>query len=179
MAEKNQEELETTTCEAAEEATADAPENQEITIDKSQLDALQAELAECKDQRLRLAAEYDNYRKRTARERDGLYADATAMTVGEFLSVYDNLERALSTPTEDAAYRKGIEMIYVELCETMKKLKVEEINPNGEKFDPLLHNAVMHVEDEALEENAVAEVFQKGFKIGDKVIRHAMVKVAN
>ncbi len=181
MAEKNKEDIETTTCEAETETEVveTAPENQEITVSKEEFDALQAELADCKDQRLRLAAEYDNYRKRTAREREGLYADATAMAVGAFLGVYDNFERALSTPTEDEAYRKGIEMIYNELCETMKKLKVEEINPVGEKFDPIFHNAVMHVEDEAFEESSVAEVFQKGFKIGDKVIRHAMVKVAN
>ena len=179
MAEKNKEEIETTACEAENPAEAVETESQEITVSKDEFDALQAELADCKDQRLRLAAEYDNYRKRTAREREGLYADATAMAVGAFLGVYDNFERALSTPTEDEAYRKGIEMIYNELCETMKKLKVEEINPVGEKFDPNLHNAVMHVEDEAFEESSVAEVFQKGFKIDDKVIRHAMVKVAN
>lgn len=179
MAEKNKEEIETTACEAENPAEAVETESQEITVSKDEFDALQAELADCKDQRLRLAAEYDNYRKRTAREREGLYADATAMAVGAFLGVYDNFERALSTPTEDEAYRKGVEMIHNELCETMKKLKVEEINPVGEKFDPILHNAVMHVEDEAFEESSVAEVFQKGFKIGDKVIRHAMVKVAN
>ena len=179
MAEKNKEEIETTACEAENPAEAVETESQEITVSKDEFDALQAELADCKDQRLRLAAEYDNYRKRTAREREGLYADATAMAVGAFLGVYDNFERALSTPTEDEAYRKGIEMIYNELCETMKKLRVEELNPVGEKFDPNLHNAVMHVEDEAFEESSVAEVFQKGFKIDDKVIRHAMVKVAN
>jgi len=185
MAKKNPDEQEVTKAteaEASSEECAEAcevAEPEEITVPKSKMDELEAEVADAKDRHLRLAAEYDNFRKRTSREREMLFADATATAVGEFLPIYDNFERALQTPTEDAAYRKGVEMIFTQLCETMKKLKVEEINPAGEKFDPNLHNAVMHVEDEALDENMVTEVFQKGFKIGDKVIHHAMVKVAN
>ena len=182
MAKKNDEEKITPAAEEVCEETAEACEEAAEaceTVPKADYDALERELCEAKDARLRLAAEYDNYRKRTGREREMLFADATAMTVSEFLSVYDNLERALATPTEDTAYRKGVEMISAEFNEVMKKLRVEEIDPQGESFDPNLHNAVMHTEDEAFGENTVAEVFQKGFKIGDKVIRHAMVKVAN
>lgn len=170
------------TVEINEEVNKEVTEETQETSDTkepSEVELLTAQLEECKDKHLRLAAEYDNYRKRTARERESLYGDATAATVSAFLSVYDNLERALASETQDEAYRKGVEMIYTQLCETMTKLKVEEINPQGEKFDPNLHNAVMHIEDEAFEENTVAEVFQKGFKIGERVIRHAMVKVAN
>ncbi len=165
--------------EAAQQEAQQAAESQEEAVQPSEVELLTAELNECKDKHLRLAAEYDNYRKRTAREKDALYGDATAAAVSAFLPVYDNLERALASETQDEAYRKGVEMIFTQLCETMAKLKVEEINPQGEKFDPNLHNAVMHVEDENFEENTVAEVFQKGFKIGDRVVRHAMVKVAN
>lgn len=180
MAKKKDEdtmEVEQKAAETIEDAAAEA--SAEETAPKSELDALREELESCKDQRLRLAAEYDNYRKRTAREREGLFTDATVMTIAEFLTVYDNLERALATPTQDDAYRKGIELTFAQLCETLQKLKVEEINPEGKKFDPNLHNAVMHVEDDALEEGTVAEVFQKGFQLNGKVIRHAMVKVAN
>lgn len=176
----NEEEIKAPAEEAVDTAeAAEAVADEEITLPKSKLEALENELNEVKDARLRLAAEYDNFRKRTARERETLFTDAKVLTVAEFLSVFDNLERAIATPTEDTAYAKGVEMIFTQFNEVMQKLKVEEINPQGEKFDPNLHNAVMHVEDEAFEESTVAEVFQKGFKIGDKVVRHAMVKVAN
>ena len=131
------------------------------------------------DASLRLLAEYDNYRKRSQREKDSLYADIKADTLLKFLPVYDNLVRALKQPTEDEAYRKGIEMIMTQFCTTMEKLGVEKIESLGKTFDPALHNAVMHVDDETKGENEIVEVFQEGFRLGDKVIRFAMVKVAN
>lgn len=131
------------------------------------------------DAYLRLLAEYDNYRKRSQREKDSLYADIKADTLLKFLPVYDNLVRALNQPTEDEAYRKGIEMIMTQFCTTMEKLGVEKIESLGKTFDPALHNAVMHVDDETKGENEIVEVFQDGFLIGEKVIRFAMVKVAN
>ena len=132
-----------------------------------------------KEQFLRLAAEYDNYRKRTAKEKEGLWADAKADTVQAFLPVYDNLERALKQETADEAYKKGVEMIMNQLKEIFAKLGITEIDAQGKPFDPNLHNAVMHIEDENLEENVVAQVFQSGFMLGEKVIRFAMVQVAN
>ena len=131
------------------------------------------------DAYLRLLAEYDNYRKRSQREKDSLYADIKADTLLKFLPVYDNLVRALNKPTEDEAYRKGIEMIMTQFCTTMEKLGVEKIESLGKTFNPALHNAVMHVDDETKGENEIVEVFQEGFRLGDKVIRFAMVKVAN
>ena len=131
------------------------------------------------DAYLRLLAEYDNYRKRSQREKDSLYADIKADTLLKFLPVYDNLVRALNQPTEDEAYRKGIEMIMTQFCTTMEKLGVEKIESLDKTFDPALHNAVMHVDDETKGENEIVEVFQEGFRLGDKVIRFAMVKVAN
>ena len=128
---------------------------------------------------LRLAAEYDNFRKRSQKERDSLYNDIKADTLLKFLPVYDNLERALKQATADEAYRKGVEMIMTQFCTTMEKLGVTEIEAAGQKFDPTIHNAVMHIEDDSFGENEVVEVFQKGFKLNDKVIRFAMVKVAN
>ena len=131
------------------------------------------------DAYLRLLAEYDNYRKRSQREKDSLYADIKADTLLKFLPVYDNLVRALKQPTEDEAYRRGIEMIMTQFCTTMEKLGVEKIESLGKTFNPALHNAVMHVDDETKGENEIVEVFQEGFRLGDKVIRFAMVKVAN
>ena len=147
--------------------------------EESNEEKLQKQLAEKSDQLLRIAAEYDNFRKRSQKEREGLYADIKADTLLKFLPVYDNLERALSTPTSDEAYRKGVVMTMVQFNQTLEKLGITEIPALGEKFDPNVHNAVMHVEDESLGENEVVEVFQKGFKLNDKVIRFAMVKVAN
>ena len=132
-----------------------------------------------KEQFLRLAAEYDNYRKRTAREKENLWTEAKADTVQAFLPVYDNLERALKQDTADEAYKKGVEMIMAQMKEVFAKLGVTEIDAQGKPFDPNLHNAVMHMEDESLGENVVAQVFQAGFMLGDKVIRFAMVQVAN
>ena len=132
-----------------------------------------------KEQFLRLAAEYDNYRKRTAKEKESLWTDAKADTVQAFLPVYDNLERALKQETADEAYKKGVEMTMNQLKEVFARLGITEIEAEGKPFDPNLHNAVMHIEDENLGENTVAQVFQAGFMLGDKVIRFAMVQVAN
>ena len=131
------------------------------------------------DRFLRLAAEYDNYRKRTAKEKEALWAQAKADTAVAFLPVYDNLERALKQETADEAYKKGVEMTMMGLKEILTKLGIEEIPALGETFDPALHNAVMHVEDDTVGENTIVDVFQAGFRLGGKVIRFAMVKVAN
>ena len=131
------------------------------------------------DAYLRLLAEYDNYRKRSQKEKDSLYADIKADTVTKFLPVYDNLVRALNQGTEDEAYRKGVEMIMNQFCQTLEKLGVTKTESLGQKFDPKFHNAVMHVDDEEKGENEIVEVFQEGFMLGEKVIRFAMVKVAN
>ena len=141
--------------------------------------ALEKENAELNDKFLRVCAEYDNFRRRSQKEKDALYGEIKANAVTQFLPVYDNLERALKQGTEDEAYKKGVEMIMTQFCTTLEKLGVTEIKCLGEKFDPTLHNAVMHVDDEEKGENEIVEVFQKGFKLGEKVIRFAMVKVAN
>ena len=137
------------------------------------------EAAASNDRYLRLMAEYDNFRKRSAKERENIYTDVRVDTVSKFLPVYDNLARALATATADEAYKKGVEMTFTQLCEVFKKLGVEEIEAVGKTFDPTFHNAVMHVEDEEKGVSVIVEEFQKGFKIGEKVIRFSMVKVAN
>lgn len=157
----------------AEETKAEAPKPQEPKPDPA------AEYAALNDKYLRICAEYDNFRKRSQKEKDSLYADIKAETLKKFLPVYDNLVRALDQSTEDEAYRRGVEMIMTQFNTTMEKLGVTEIESLGQKFDPAFHNAVMHVEDAEKGENEIVEVFQKGFIMGDKVIRFAMVKVAN
>lgn len=147
--------------------------------EEEKIAALEKEKANLNDKFLRICAEYDNFRKRSQKEKDALYGDIKANTVTQFLPVYDNLERAMKQNTEDEAYKKGVEMIMTQFCSTLEKLGVKEIECLGEKFDPAMHNAVMHVDDEEKGENEIVEVFQKGFKLGDKVIRFAMVKVAN
>ena len=150
---------------------------------KKELEQLKEEnaaaLAAEKDKYLRLAAEYDNYRKRSQKERETVYADAKADTVAQLLPVYDNLERALKAECADPAFYKGVEMTMDQLMSIFAKLGVEVVEAAGQPFDPALHNAVIHVEDESLGENVVAEEFQKGFTLNGKVIRFAMVKVAN
>ena len=155
-----------------------APQTEPNPLEEA-LEALKASLAEQEDKFLRLAAEYDNYRKRSQKEKESAWADARAETVLAFLPVYDNLERALKQDTADEAYKKGVEMTMTGLKEILAKQGVEEIPALGETFDPNLHNAVMHVEDENAGENTIVEVFQTGFRSGGKVIRFAMVKVAN
>ena len=131
------------------------------------------------DTYLRLAAEFDNFRKRTIREKEASYGNGKADAVSKLLPVYDNLERALNQPTEDAAYKKGVELTMTELVKIFTSLGVEIFGAPGDAFDPNLHNAVMHTEDETLGENTISQVFQKGFKVGEKVVRFAMVQVAN
>ena len=131
------------------------------------------------DARLRVAAEYDNFRKRAVKEKDAAYGNGKADAVAKLLPIYDNLERALNQACEDAAFKKGVEMTMTELVKILNGLGVEIFGEAGDSFDPNLHNAVMHTEDESLGENVIAQVFQKGFKIGEKVVRFAMVQVAN
>ena len=131
------------------------------------------------DNYLRLAAEYDNFRKRTQKEKDAIYQTAQSETVAKFLPVYDNIQRAVAQTTTDTAYAKGVEMTAAGLGEVLEKLGVAVFGEVGDVFDPERHSAVMHIEDESLGENVIAEVFQKGFELKGKVIRFAMVKVAN
>ena len=132
-----------------------------------------------RDAHLRIAAEYDNFRKRTVKEKEQSYGNGKADAVAKMLPIYDNLERALNQPTEDAAYKKGVEMTMTELLKIFTALGVEVFGNVGDGFDPNLHNAVMHIDSEELGENVIAQVFQKGFKIGEKIVRFAMVQVAN
>ena len=167
--------------ETVEETT---PEVQEETPETVEEEAVEVNPFEEKynaehDAYLRLAAEYDNFRKRTAKEKDAAYGHGKAAAVEKLLPVYDNLERALNQPTEDAAFKKGVEMTMTELVNIFTGLGVEIFGNVGDTFDPNFHNAVMHVDNEELGENVISMVFQKGFKIGDKVVRFAMVQVAN
>lgn len=146
---------------------------------EEELESLRRQLKEEKDQYLRLAAEYDNYRKRNMKEKDHIYSDGVSDTLLKFLPVYDNLERAMQQATADEAYKKGVEMIMSSMTETLNKCGVVAFGEVGETFDPTRHNAVMHIEDDSLGENIVESVFQKGFRIGEKVVRFAMVRVAN
>lgn len=178
------EQNEQTAAQARPEAEAAKQPEEKKPEDAKQQEASEFEkakqaLAQEHDSYLRLAAEYDNYRKRSQKEKDNLYTEIRSETVEKFLPVYDNLERALAQETQDAAFKKGVEMTMNQLVSVMEKLGVESFGAAGDHFDPQLHNAVMHIEDESLGENVIAEVFQKGFKVGEKVVRFAMVKVAN
>ena len=132
-----------------------------------------------RDAHLRVAAEFDNFRKRTTREKEASYGNGKADAVAKILPIYDNLERALNQPTEDAAFKKGVEMTMNELLKIFSSLGVEVFGNPGDEFDPNLHNAVMHIDSDELGENVIAQVFQKGFKVGEKIVRFAMVQVAN
>ena len=168
------EQVEETTAAEQVEETVEVVEEAEAVVDNSvQL------LAAAEDKYLRLAAEYDNFRKRSAKEKESAWTDSKASTAAAFLPVYDNLERALKAPCSDEAFLKGVEMTMNQLKEVLTKLGIEEIPALGEKFDPNCHNAVMHVDDDSVEENTIVEVFQTGFKSGDKIVRFSMVKVAN
>ena len=161
-----------------------AGQEQEIfTVTREQMEkmnALAGQLEGANDKYLRLAAEYDNYRKRTAKEKETIYQDAKTDTIAKFLEVYDNLERAVSqTGDEENVHKKGMEMIFHQLEGVLEKLGVTVVDPMGESFDPERHSAVMHIESEDLGENVVSQVFQKGFLLGEKVIRFATVQVAN
>ena len=167
--------------ETQSQTESQAAPQQEAAADPllEELEKLRKQMDEKEEQYLRLAAEYDNFRKRSQKEKEGIYQGAKSDAVAAFLPVYDNLERALKQETADEAYKKGVEMTMTGLKDILSKLGVEEIPALGATFDPSLHNAVMHVEDENAGENTVVEVFQSGFKLGEKVIRFAMVKVAN
>ena len=172
--------------EPEEELNAPTPEEAEETAPeteaKEQTPPAPAEKEkpqEDSERYLRLMAEFDNYKKRSAKERENIYTDVRVDTVTKFLPVFDNLERALKTETADEAYKRGVEMTFNQLMDVFKKLGVEEIESVGKTFDPTMHNAVMHIEDEQYGESEIVEEFQKGFTLGDKVIRFSMVKVAN
>lgn len=162
-------------------ADEDVPEKEEdpAAALEAKVKALEDAAAADKDKYLRLLAEYDNFRKRSIKERLDASADATAKAALEIISVIDNFERAMAAECSDEGYKKGVEMIYGQFTEVIKKLGVEEIEALGKEFDPNLHNAVSQVEDENFGENTVSQVYQKGYKLGDKVIRTAMVVVAN
>ena len=178
---------ETAQAEAASEAEAEKKGKKKkekgITFTREQVEQMELavkQLDTVKDHFVRLTAEYDNYRKRTTKEKDTIYQDAKADTIKAFLAVYDNLERAAqSEGGEDSPHKKGLEMIFAQYKDILKSLGVEEIEAKGAAFDPEMHNAVMHIDDESLGENVVAQVFQAGFKMGDKVLRHSIVQVAN
>ena len=161
------------------EVVEDAAPAEKAPEKPSETDKLREELAAEKDKYLRLAAEYDNFRKRSRLERENIYSDVRTDTVSKFLPVYDNLARALLQETADEAYRKGVEMTMTQLRDVLAKLGVTEIDAAGQKFDPALHNAVMHLEDEKYGESEIVMELQKGFRLGDKVIRFSMVQVAN
>ncbi len=170
MAKKEKEKKETPVEEVVEEVPAE--ETPEVNPFEEKYNAEH-------DAYLRLAAEFDNFRKRTIKEKEASYGNGKADTVAKMLPVYDNLERALSQPTEDVAYKKGVEMTMAELVKVLTGLGVEIFGEVGDQFDPNLHNAILHIENEELAENTIAAVFQKGFKLGDRVVRFAMVQVAN
>lgn len=166
-----------------EETAENSEETKEDELDmlrksKDEVKKLTNEIEALKDRLLRQTAEYENFRKRTAKEKEGIYTDACADVIKELLPVADNLERAMLAEGSVEDLKKGIEMTMKGLESAFEKLGVEEIDAAGE-FDPNMHQAVMHVEDENLDKNVVAEVFMKGYKRGDKVIRHTVVKVAN
>ena len=149
------------------------------TVGAAEAEAAEAAGTDTGDKLLRLMAEFDNYKKRSVKERENIYTDVRVDTVTRFLPVYDNLKRALEAETADEAYKKGVELTFQQLTDVLKSLGVEEIEAEGETFDPAKHNAVAHVEDESVGENVIVQELQKGFKLGDKVIRFSMVKVAN
>ena len=177
MAKKNKKDQENVTEEVIEE-TAEVQEEQKVE-EPVEVNPFEEKYNAEHDAHLRLAAEYDNFRKRTIKEKEASYGNGKADAVEKLLPVYDNLERALNQPTEDEAFKKGVEMTMTQLVGIFSGLGVEIFGNVGDGFDPNLHNAVLHIDDEALAENTISQVFQKGFKIGDKVIRFAMVQVAN
>ena len=159
----------------------ETPETFTVTREQMEkMEALAGQLSSLHDQHLRLAAEYDNYRKRTTREKETIYQDAKLDTIAKFLEVYDNLERAASqTGDEDNVHKQGMVMIFNQLRNVLEKMGVTIDDHQGQPFDPARHNAVMHVDDENLGEGIVSQVFQKGFLLGERVIRCATVQVAN
>jgi molecular chaperone GrpE len=169
---------EETIAEEAEISNTAAPSEQSDPL-RASLETAQLALAAKEDQYLRLAAEYDNFRKRSQKERESTWSEAKVDAVKAFLPIYDNLSRALKQETADTAYAKGVEMTMTQLKAILEKLEVTEIPALGAVFDPNVHNAVMHVEDDSVAENTIVDVFEPGFMLGEKIIRFAMVKVAN
>ena len=165
--------------EVAPEETVETPEVQEETAETPEVNPWEEKYNAEHDSYLRLAADYDNFRKRTIKEKEQSYGHGKADAVEKLLPVYDNLERALNQPTQDEAYKKGVEMTMNQLVSIFASLGVEIFGNVGDTFDPNIHNAVMHTEEEGVEENTITQVFQKGFKLGEKIVRFAMVQVAN
>ncbi len=183
MADKKKKSTAQTETANAAQAVEDAETNEQASADevaelRASLEALQAELAVANDKYLRMIAEYDNFRKRSAHDRELACAEATEKALKNILPIGDNLARAAQF-TDPASVAKGIEMMQKGFAEALASMGIEEIDAKGQPFDPELHNAVMHVEDESLGENVVADVLQKGYKCGDRVLRYAMVTVAN
>ncbi len=170
MAKKKEEKIEGTTPEV---------ETVEETVETPAVNEWEEKYNAEHDSYLRLAADYDNFRKRTIKEKEQTYGNGKADAIEKILPVYDNLERALNQETADEAYKKGVEMTMTQLVGILTGLGVEIFGNVGDTFDPNLHNAVMHTDDESLGENTISQVFQKGFKLGDKIVRFAMVQVAN
>ncbi len=173
MAKKKKEEMQEQT--PVEETVENAPEAEQTPAVDPWEEKYNAE----RDAHLRLAADYDNFRKRSQKEKEQSYGNGKADAVEKLLPVYDNLERALNQACEDAAYKKGVEMTMTQLVSILNGLGVEIFGQVGDTFDPNIHNAVMHTEDDSVTENTITQVFQKGFKLGDKIVRFAMVQVAN
>lgn len=172
--------------EPGEVSGEDAQESFDEQTDAEKLEQAQADLKKMEEvydsllkKYLSLTVEYENFRKRSQKEKEAVYPDAVAATVEKFLQVVDNFERAMECETQDKEYKKGVDLIYSSLMDTLNKLQVESYAKVGDPFQPEIHNAVMHIEDENFEENVISQVFQKGYKIGEKVVRHAMVQVAN
>ncbi len=174
---------ETTEKEDKSDKKSSKGKNKEVKELTDKVKELEAKLEEYDDRYKRMAAEYDNYRKRTAKEREGAYNEAFCDAIKEILPVIDNLERALTfadaQSTADDKLAEGVVMTMKQLADTFAKLGIETIGEKGEKFDPELHNAVMHGEDETMGENEISDVFQRGYRKGDRIIRHAMVKQVN
>lgn len=176
--EQEEKELETNeTAEDAEETTEEVPEETAEASAEDRIAALEAELKNEKDKYMRLFAEFDNFRKRTAKEKTEAYGDSAAKTIAEILPALDNFDRALDTPCSDENFKKGIEMIFTQITDILGKLGVTEIEALGQPFNPNLHNAIKQVESEDGESDVICEVFQKGYKLGDRIIRHSMVAV--
>ena len=173
------EELNETPVEEVIEETAQPEAEAEVVEETVEVNPWEEKYNAEHDAHLRLAAEYDNFRKRTIKEKDAAYGNGKAGAVEKLLPVYDNLERAVNQPCTDEAFKKGVEMTMTELVNIFTGLGVEIFGNVGDEFDPNIHNAVMHVDNEELGENTISMVFQKGFKIGEKVVRFAMVQVAN
>jgi len=172
VAKKKKEEKEVTAEETVETTEA-------VTEETPEVNPWEEKYNEEHDSYLRLAADYDNFRKRSQKEKEQSYGNGKADAIEKLLPVYDNLERALNQDTEDAAYKKGVEMTMTQLVSIFEGLGVEIFGAVGDQFDPNIHNAVMHTEDENAAENTITQVFQKGFKLGEKIVRFAMVQVAN